>query len=587
MCGIIGINENNEGLVRNSAQCFKYRGPDAFGVFADDSVTLGHNRLSIIDLDARSNQPMWDEAREVAIVFNGEIYNFKEIKSKLSNKYLFNTASDTEVLIYAYKEWGVKMSGRIQGMFAFAVYDSIFKKIILMRDHAGIKPLYYYAKDGLFVFASELKGIVKMLKSKNNLLELDRNAIDLYMALGYIPSPYTLYKNISKLPKSSYLEYDLKNKSISANGIYQSGSVDVNQEKEYKDLIEKKILAHLVSDVPVGVFFSGGTDSSLIAAILHKYNINLETFSIAINYKSDDQYYFNKISNYLDIKSHVYNFDIKEFDEVYEEVMSKIDEPTYDNSIFPTYFVSKKASEKVKVVLSGEGGDEFFYGYPRSLTLNKLNHKRDYSLNFLDLLFFALPPFKSKNFIFERLFIFFGKPMSFYLIHMSPARDKMTLQQWRAVKMEFRKRSISPLELDQEFYLENDLLRKIDFATSYASIEGRVPLLDIDIINNSKNFEENKLENGILKSFLKKILASYLPGELVYRNKSGFGINLAQIFKKSQHLKRDLDEAFIYLHEKGIYDRKTGNHDVLTQKYPNFCFALISLYRTFKNHENL
>ncbi|MDP3042916.1 MAG: asparagine synthase (glutamine-hydrolyzing) [bacterium] len=587
MCGIIGINEKNEKLIYDAADGFKYRGPDASAFFSNDLVSFGHHRLAILDLDSRSVQPMSDIDENLWIVFNGEIYNFKEIRNKLNGKYEFRTNSDTEVLIYAYKEWGAGMHKHIQGMFAFAIYDKLNQKIFLMRDHAGIKPLYYYAKDGFFVFCSEIKGITKILRRKNIDVEIDDKSMDFYFVFGYIPSPFTLFKNIKKLQKSSYLEYDLTARAVAREKKYPVLYKKVDNKKEYIKLLEKKVLGHLIADVPVGVFFSGGTDSSIIASILHKYNIKLENFSIKIDYKTDDVKYFSKINNKLNIKSNVYDFDLKAFDSVYEEIMDKIDEPSYDNSIFPTYFVSKMASKKVKVVLSGEGGDEFFYGYPRSLILSKLNNKNDYSITLLDRLFFYTPSFKSKNFIFERLFVLFKKPVSYYLLHMSPVRDLAALKSWKIVKDECKKRNVKPLAMDQEFYLENDLLRKIDFATSYASIEGRVPLLDVDIIKNSVLFESEKLEGDILKSFLKKILSLYLPKNLVYRSKSGFGLNMVYFFKKSKFLSTDLKQAIAFLKSRkiNIPKFKFNNINRMIEKYPHYCFALISLYKSIKNND--
>lgn len=585
MCGIIGINEKNTQLIKEASSSFAYRGPDAYADYADSYITLGHHRLSVIDTDHRSDQPFWDDKKEIGVVYNGEIYNFKELRDHLFKKYDFRTTSDTEVLVYAYREWGIKMTEHIQGMFALALYDSNLKRIFLIRDHRGIKPLYYYAKDDFFAFASEIKGITHMVRSKGINLEFNKDAIDLYVTFGYIPSPYTMYKDIHKLPKASYLEYDLRNNIIVSSGEYDISYKKITSVGDFQKLLEEKVLAHLAADVPIGVFFSGGTDSSLIAAILHKYNINLETFSIDISYKTDDAYYFKKISEHLDIKSHSYSFGTKEFDEVYKEVMDKIDEPTSDNSIFPTYFVSKKASEKVKVVLSGEGGDEFFYGYPRSLVLNKLSEGVDYRISFLDILFFITPSFTLKNHIFQKLFILFKKPVSYYLLHMSPARDQATLRGWIKAKKEFQKRNLKPLVFDQEFYLEDDLLRKTDLATSYASIEGRVPLLDVDIIRNAYHFESEKLEGGVLKAFLKKVLSGYLPKELVYRSKSGFGVNMTAFFKESAYLKSDLLKSIALFKERGISVKYMKNTDAFIEKYPNYCFSLICLYRAILNNE--
>ncbi len=585
MCGIIGINENNEALVRKAGKAFAYRGPDASATFSDKSITFGHHRLSIVDVDPRSTQPLCDTDRKIWIVFNGEIFNFKEVRALLEDKYDFNTASDTEVLVYAYKEWGKDMTKYIEGMFALAIYDTDKQTVLLLRDHQGIKPLYYYAKDGVFAFTSEVKGLTKFLREKKISLELDHKALELYMVFGYIPSPYSLYKDVLKLPKGSYLTYDLKNKKVLETGRSVTVSKKVVTEQEYIDLIEKKVLMHLIADVPVGVFFSGGTDSTLIAAILHKHKVDLETFSIKLDYKTEDAKYFGMISEHLQLKSNVYDFDVNTLDSVYEEVMGKLDEPTFDNSIFPTYYVSKKAAEKVKVVLSGEGGDEFFYGYPRSFELSKMKEVADYSLSFFDYVYFATPPFKAKNHVFQKVFRVFKKPISYYLVQMSVARDRATISSWKAVKEECRKRSITPMGLDQELYLENDLLRKTDLATSYSSIEGRVPLLDIDILENSGTIEDKKLEGGVLKAFLKKMLATYIPKEMVYRSKSGFGVNMVTFFESSKYLQADLAKALPFLAERGIKTPRIGRIDVAIRKYPHLCFALISLWRSIVNNE--
>lgn len=586
MCGIIGINENNKSLLNKAGLKFNYRGPDATAFFCDEFVTLGHHRLSIIDLDSRSTQPMSDSDDKIKVVFNGEIYNFQAIKDLLKVKYDFRTTSDTEVIIYAYKEWGIKMVERLQGMFAIALYDSELKQIFLIRDHRGIKPLYYYAKDGYFVFASELKGVTSVLRDRSIKLKVSQKALDLYFSLGYIPAPYSLYEGVFKVSRSSYLVYDLAAKIISQEYLYQGSTTPVTSLENYFDLIEKKILDHLVADVPVGVFFSGGTDSSLIAAVLHKYSINLETFSIKLNYKTEDYKYFSQISSYLNLKSHVYDFNVTEFEAVYEEVMSKLDEPTYDNSIFPTYFVSKKAAQKVKVVLSGEGGDEFFLGYPRSAVLYCLNKYRDYHISLLDRLFFILPSFKAKNRLFEKLFIVFRQPFSFYLMSISPTRDLAKIEQWRVFKQECVKRKITPVEIDQEFYLEGDLLRKIDLATSYVSIEGRVPLLDIDIIKNSENFDREKLKGGVLKALLKGMLAKYIPNDMVYRNKSGFGLDMVSFFQQSAILRSDFNRAMEFLKTKDInLPSLPDSAELALRKYPHLCFAYISLYRSLVNNE--
>lgn len=584
MCGIIGMNGRDEKALREAGACFAYRGPDASAFFSDDFVTLGHHRLAIVDLDPRSTQPFSDTEKKVWIVFNGEIFNFKEVRNELSGKYPFRTTSDTEVLVYAYREWGMGMTKHIEGMYALAIYDADKKRVFLMRDHEGIKPLYYYAEGGVFAFASEQKGVVSMLRQRGIKPTFDQRGIDLYRSFGYIPAPHTIYAGVRKLEKASYLEYDLGEKKIIKQMPSEFLSAKVSTEAEYMKLIEKKVLSHLVADVPVGVFFSGGTDSTLIAAILHKHGIDLETFSIKIDYKTEDAKYFDLISRHLKLKSHVFSFDIPELESVYETVMSKMDEPTSDNSIFPTYFVSKKASEKVKVVLSGEGGDEIFYGYPRSLELSKMGDRVDYSITLLDRAYLLLPSFKAKNKIFQKAYRMMRQPISYYLLFMSPMRDSGGLSRWRMVKDECRGRGLRGLDLDREFYLEGDLLRKTDFATSYASIEGRVPLLDIDIVRNSGVVEGQKLEGGVMKAFLKKMLATYIPREMVYRSKSGFGLDIQYVFRQSNIVRADLDRALSYLDERNIISEKLSP-DALIRRYPHYAFSLVALYRSILNNE--
>ena len=588
MCGIIGINEKNKPLITESAELFRYRGPDAFGIFADAQVTLGHNRLSIIDLDARSNQPMWDEAGEMAVVFNGEIYNFKELKEKLSGKYHFCTASDTEILLYAYREYGEDMGRYLRGMYAFAIYDKNRKRIYLSRDHLGIKPLYYTHRDGMFAFSSEIKGIIHILKEKYGDVLLNQEGVDMYKVLGYIPSPATLYKDVWKFERSSFLVFDLENRRIEKIASFMPKVEEIRDVKDLADTVEQSILKHLISDVPVGVFFSGGTDSSLIAAVLHKHGVDLETFSIRMARKKEDEKYFQAITGHLSLRSQVFDFGAKEFDEIYHEVMEKIDEPLSDNSLFPTYYLSKQAARSVKVVLSGEGGDEYFYGYPRSKILFSFSSEKcDYCITMLDRLYFATPSFFWKNRLFEKLFQAARQPISYYLVHMSPARDLATLAEWERVKEEFRKKGVSPMEFDKIFYLENDLLRKTDLATSYNSIEGRVPLLDANIVLNAPYFAGAHLKGGVLKSLLKKILTNYLPLELVYRGKSGFGMDMRSYFHKSKYLKADLHRALKFLSERGSVDMKRKEDDIdrVIEKYPNFCFSLVSLFYVMRNNE--
>lgn len=583
MCGIFGTNKISLAASKKALATFKYRGPDNTGFFVDEEVFLGHHRLAILDLDPRSNQPFIDEKEGLSIIFNGEIYNYRELKSGLLNKFNYRTKSDTEVLLRAYQKYGPNLMKYVKGMYAFAIYDKKKKKIYLFRDQHGIKPLYYYSKNGRFIFSSEIKGIIAALRSAQISYEFCDKSINLYLGLGYIPSPLSLYVDIFKLPPHHFLEYDLVKKEIIKVESVETETQICASEEEYFQLIEKKILSHLISDVPVGVLFSGGTDSSLIAAVLQKYKYRLETFSIRMSNKVEDEFFFNKISRQLGLKAHVYNFSQREFNSIYNDVMDKIDEPIADSSLFPTFYICKMAARKVKVILSGEGGDEFFFGYHRHGSMKVMKNYIDYELTVLDKMFLLAPSFRKKNRIFKKLYELFKQPLSYYLTSQMLYNHKCAFTGW---KEEFRRARVLPMNVDKQYYLENDLLRKIDFATSYNSIEGRVPLVDIDIVKNSELFPHLTMKNDMLKPLLKKMLLNYLSANFVYRGKSGFGFSPRKIFSPKSPAYGDFKDMFLFFKSKQIFNFNLNSDDnYFLKKYPLFCLSLLFLYRSIINNE--
>ena len=585
MCGIFGITENNEALARKACKCIHYRGPDSQGIFADESVSLGFNRLAIVDLDPRANQPMWDDEKKIALIYNGELYNFKKLRKELEQEYTFRTTSDTEVFIYAYKKWGPRCVEKFLGMFAAALYDVEKKRLFLFRDHAGIKPLIYYEHDGLLVFGSEMKAVLTALRENNISPKIDSGAVQLFYALGYIPSPRTLYTHCFKLPPSSYLEYDLSAKRTVGITRYSPPASNIASEKELAELVENSVLSHTEADVPVGVFFSGGTDSSLIASILHKHKRDLETFSIRVVDRKGDERYFTEISSALKLRANVFDFSVKEFNDVYEKVMGQLDEPVGDISIFPTYFVAQKAAKKVKVVLSGEAGDELFFGYARQRALLSMRQVPQHTgLSFLEWLFLSTPSFKAKNYLFVRLFALFRNPIAFYLLSMSPARDRIQRSAWLAAKRVLAEER-DALYFDRALYLENMLLRKTDLATSYNSLEGRVPLLDPRIVSAAPRFEKVFAKDKESKPVLKRLLAKYLPEKLVYRAKSGFGMPLPSVYPHSSALQHDLDAAIVDLKARELlFVSLPTSREELVRRYPDLAFALVVLYRVLKSN---
>lgn len=585
MCGILGIAEKNENVVRDAARLMAHRGPDAVGVLEDVQVTLGHNRLSIIDLDERANQPMQYEEGALVISYNGEIYNYKQIRTDLTALgHTFRTESDTEVLLAAYREWGQGLTARVAGMFAFAILDRARNTLVLATDHANMKPLFYAQVGEVFVFASELRAVVRMLKEKQVPVVLDQESLELYFALGYVPAPRTLYTGIRRLPKRAWMEYDLQTHTVTESQYSERTAAPMSEEKVHA-LIEERILSHLVADVPVGVFFSGGTDSSLILSVLHKHNIELETFSVKVAGRPGDDRYFNAIANHLGVKAHTYEFGVAEFEASYKEVSKKIDEPIYDNSLYPTYFVAQKAAEKVKVVLSGEGGDEYFFGYPRSLALLPFaDQPLERGVGGLERLFFMLPHFRGKNKLFEQLFLLLRKPAAYYLLTMSPGKSVLTWTAWKRAKASILEAVANTRALDADMYLPNNLLRKLDMATMYCSIEGRVPLLDPDVGAAARALPPPA--KGEEKPVLRRMLAQYLPKGLVYRKKQGFGLSVQQLFKDSTLLQSDLERACEYLKSQRLPVR-LPQAQALMQQYPHLAFAVLALYHALYNVEHL
>ena len=507
MCGIFGASSvqdfKQEESCVSALKSFSYRGPDNTGFSVEDAVFLGNNRLSIIDVNERANQPIVDSQKNSRIVFNGEIYNYKQLKKELeADNQIFLTNSDTEVILVGYNLYGPSFFGRLQGMFAIAIHDLHKHKIILARDHAGIKPLLYFKNNDSIVFSSEMKGVAQYVNPSN--LSIDQTAVKLLSGYGSVPSPLTLFNEVKKLEKGCWVEFDLIGKKLSkAKRIEFKSDNKITLEEK----IERSIERHLVSDVPIGVFFSGGIDSSLIASYLAKKGHNLKTYSLRMVNKPDDEKYAKLIANHLKIEPEYIDFGIEEFTSSYAEIRDKIDEPTLDSSMVALYHMAKIARKETKVVLSGEGGDEMFYGYARQGEIIKMKHAKNES-SLLDKLFQFLPNFKGKRTIFARLFVILGYTKSYYLSQLSPGVSVNGWQEWRNF---IAKNDINPNYYDKEIYLENDLLRKMDFGTSYASIEGRVPFLDVSLyVDEERPFDDFKsklIPKRILKSMLSMSLS--------------------------------------------------------------------------------
>ena len=569
MCGIVGVWG---GVTANKAMpvedfqravdVLKHRGPDASGVWEDRSagVLLGHRRLSIVDLSPKGAQPMTSLDGRYVISYNGEIYNFRELRSELEfDGHVFRSDTDTEVLLEGIARWGVE--GTVEkciGMFAFGLWDRKLRRLYLVRDRLGIKPLYFGLVGNRLAFASELKAL-KALPGFSN--AIDRDALTLFFRHNYIPAPYSIYDQIEKLTPGTIAIFDSPDHKCelreywSADAVWRNGinsplSGDEREvEMELERLLSDAVGRRMLADVPVGAFLSGGIDSSTVVALMQKQSSkNVRTFSIGFREQE-----FNEAGYAKDVAKHL-GTDHTELILEQKEMLSAIpdlpciwDEPFSDSSQLPTFFVSQMAKEHVTVCLSGDGGDELFWGYDRYSYAEKywkmlskvpLPLRRGVLVGkpFLRTLCGALGSFGQKaswrldalasaDFVeFYRFLVsHHKKPAQFVLggKELPTAYDRV-LAQWES------NYSLMSL-LDVNSYLPDDILTKVDRASMAVSLEARVPLLDHRVVEFSARLPESMKRNGVTgKQVLRNILHRYVPKELVERPKKGFGIPLEQ-----------------------------------------------------------
>jgi asparagine synthase (glutamine-hydrolysing) len=518
----------------------EYRGPDSSGIFIsrDKKAGLGVRRLSIIDL-ATGEQPIKNEDGSVTVVFNGEIYNYKELRKKLVLQgHRFKTKSDTEVLVHLYEKYGEEMPKYLNGMFAFAIWDENKNKLFIARDRVGIKPLYFYRSGSKLIFGSEVKAI---LKYKNFQRKLNLDALSFYCYLGYVPGRETMFENIVKLSPGQSI-------SFSKSGLKVNKYFELSAKKDVDDisldkLLENSVSMQLVSDVPVGVLLSGGLDSSLISYYISKIK-KLKSFSIGFKEERyDESKYAFEVAKKLGTEHYNESFDVQDTIDIFNEIIPKLDEPFADPSILPTYKVSKLARKYVKVVLSGDGGDELFGGYPNyqghilaDLLRLLPQEMLDWSISLIDLI-----PNPFKHYDKKEVYTSFvkgikKKPVDRHLFWMSmtPLGQNMI----------FNKPDIKSIEglmpelfsenhntrrmqiLDFCTYLRDDLLFKVDRASMYNSLEVRVPYLDNRIIDYAFSTKNPHLSLFQTKILLRKLLKDKLP-EVTKRQKRGFGLPMA------------------------------------------------------------
>jgi len=561
MCGIAGFyslnNTFSEADLRHMAAAISHRGPDAEGYFNEESIGLAHKRLSIIDLSTSANQPMYSDCGRYVIVFNGEIYNFREIRKEMEalGHHHYNTNSDTEIILKAFIIWHNDFVSKLNGMFAIAIYDKTLKRLSIFRDRLGIKPIFYFHQQNEFAFASELKSLLAVPFIKNN-TAINNKSVGYFLHLGYIPQPDTIYYNISKFPSGHYCVIDSKGltfkKYWSAAEMITKTTIDNEKEatEELNNLLTDAVEKRLICDVPFGVFLSGGIDSSLVAAIASKVSsTRINSFSIGFKEsKFNESIYAKKVASFLNTKHNEFFVTEKDALDLLPGIIDTYDEPYADTSALPTLLISKLARSQVTMVLSGDGGDELFMGYGAYAWAERLNNPIFKA--FHNTIGLGLSLFDSR---YKRI----GKMLSYdknddirshifsqeqYLFSQNEIKKLNTFEFPHYIftpdkAYDRTSRELSAKEkqslFDINYYLKDDLLVKVDRASMKHALEVRVPILDYRIVEFSLNLNQHlKIRNGVQKYLLKNVLYNYIPKTYFDRPKWGFSIPLKQWMKK-------------------------------------------------------
>lgn len=622
MCGIAGfVGAGDAPTLRRMTDAIRHRGPDAEGHWFDESarIFLGYRRLAIVDLPGGA-QPMWTTkcakcgAHQLGVVFNGEIYNHAELRAELEERgHVFATDhSDTEVLLHGYGEWGEKFVERLNGMWAFVIYDGPRQRLFGSRDRFGKKPFYYFHESGTFAFASELPALLQHPVAPRSLCAL---SFKKYFAYCYIPAPRSIYERVWKLPGGHSLRFDLRTRELTtarywefviepdhgrdkpshqamivadspriARTGWQKNIVE-NWCEQIRDLLERAVKRRLMSDVPLGVFLSGGIDSSAIAmlAARHVTGGKLNTFSIGFNEPSfDESRYARRVADLLGTQHHEDLLDLDTSTELFPDIISRLDEPLGDSSLPPTCLLSRFARQHVTVALGGDGGDELFAGYDPFRALRAAEKYARWvprSLHLAVRMMVSRLPVSHANISFDfklkRALAGLSYPPKLWnavwMGAVEPSeldalfREHVDVEEVYSEAIEAWDRCAQPNLVDRSLqfwtnlYLQDGILAKVDRASMMCSLEARSPFLDIDFVNLARRIPHQlKLRGGETKWILKKALEPLLPREIVRRPKKGFGMPIGRWLREGrfdfdlQKTPAPLDPRFI--------ERKLARH---------------------------
>lgn len=596
MCGIAGVVSryaDRERFSKGLSQ-ISYRGPDETGIFElaldDMKIFLGVNRLSIIDIEG-GKQPVFSEDKKVAAVFNGEIYNFLELREELKEKHVFVSRSDSEIIPHLWEDYSEDMLDKLDGMFAIALYDREREVLFLARDPFGEKPLYYSFGPEFFAFSSEPKVLFHITSLS---AEPDFRALQDYLFFGFIPAPLSAFSGIKKLPAGYFLTLDIKRWKLDVKRYFYIKKLDRIDSSFVLELLEyefrQSVKRRLIADVPLGIFLSGGVDSSSVVAVASEF-IKPKTFSISFSESSYDESEFSReVADFFGTEHTEFKMEQKDMLSVIPEIFDKLDEPFADSSILPTYILSKLTRAKVKVALSGDGGDELFGGYPTYIShipAEILKHiLPQSSIKFLNSLSRFIPAsfeyfsfdFKVKRFL-SGLYYDLPQRHYFWMRYFSPEEINFIIRYrateryyFSSILKDFYDESLifdffsRPMYLDMKIYLQDDILFKTDRASSFCSLEVRTPFLTKNIANivfSLDFFQKVKPFYTLdgLKFLLRRIMKGKLPNKILKRKKQGFAVPISFWILKHKNI---FYEKILNL---GRYLRKFG---VLSGEYERF-----------------
>lgn len=597
MCGIAGIIYKDQSKVVTSAilsratDMLSKRGPDDAGAWTEGNAGLGHRRLSILDLTPSGHQPMFSADDRYVAVYNGEIYNFAELRREFGPAAQWKSDSDTEVLIAAYAAMGAACLNRFHGMFAFAIWDRHKKVLFAARDRMGVKPFYYHHSALGFAFASRPRALFRLLPDLAG--KIDEQALRFYLEVGYVPAPFSIHESIRKLPPAHYLLLDENELHVARYWDFRSIQPDVSWLKrpeedlldELDEIISRSVKARMISDVPLGAFLSGGIDSSLVVAMMARHSQHpVKTFTIGFSEKEyDESNHAKAVADYLGTEHFCEYLSVNDLLQLMPTFYGEFDEPFYDSSAFPLMAVSRLARRHVTVSLSGDGGDELFGGYHYYQIAARLQPFFALPANFrkcIALLVGMLPQHRLKllsaalgqtdqlaSFAFSRSI---AKDFN-RVLHQEAIDRTVGVEQLFRAAAGFFPAGISAgeqgMRLDALYTLPDEYLQKMDVASMAFSLEARDPLLDQDIVEWAMKLPESwKLRGNVNKYLLRKLAYRYVPREILDRPKQGFNVPIDRWLRGP--LKDWAEER---LHDQSLFDNSPLDQQAVKSLWQMHC----------------